>query len=76
MDDHVGLWAWPLMLVAVAIIGFCAQSHLRLCSAAPALAAAPPLAPRARYSGTFSRRLVDRLAVQSMRDVQVASDNI
>ncbi len=65
MDDHVGLWAWPLMLVAVAIIGFVRNRIFGFGSAAPALAAAPPLAPRTRYSGTFSRRLVDRLAVQS-----------
>jgi len=65
MDDHVGLWAWPLMLVAVAIIGFVRNRIFGFGSAAPALVAAPPLAPRARYSGTFSRRLVDRLAVQS-----------
>src|SRR5262249_7580643 len=64
MDDHVGLWAWPLMLVAVAIIGFGRNRIFRFGSPAPTPAAGRPLAPRARYSEAFSRKLVDRLAVQ------------
>jgi membrane protein DedA with SNARE-associated domain len=65
MDDHVGLWAWPLMLVAVAIIGFVRNRIFGFGSPVPAVAAERPLAPRARYSETFSRGLVDRLTVQS-----------
>jgi membrane protein DedA with SNARE-associated domain len=65
MDDHVGLWAWPLMLVAVAIIGFVRNRIFGFGSATPAFAAAPPLAPRMRYAEIFSRRLVDRWAVPS-----------
>jgi len=45
MDDHVGLWTWPLLLAAIAIIGFVRN---RIFGFGPAVAAtiAPPLAPR------------------------------
>jgi membrane protein DedA with SNARE-associated domain len=65
LDDHAGMWTWPLMLVAVAIIGFVRNRIFGFGSTAPALAAAPPLAPRMRYAETFSRRLVDRWAAPS-----------
>jgi hypothetical protein len=64
MDDHVGLWTWPVMLVAVAVIGFVRNRIFGFGTATPTLAA-PPLAPRTRSSETFSRGLVDRLTAQS-----------
>jgi membrane protein DedA with SNARE-associated domain len=63
MDDHVGLWAWPLLLVAVAITGFVRNRIFSFGSLAPA-AAAP--VPRLHYSeGLFRSRLAGRVAAQS-----------
>lgn len=64
MDDHVGLWTWPLLLVAIAIIGFVRN---RIFGFGPAVAAtiAPPLAPRLRRLDLFSHQLVARSADQS-----------
>jgi membrane protein DedA with SNARE-associated domain len=64
MDDHVGLWTWPLMLVAVAITGFVRNRIFNFGNRAPAPTAA--LAPRMRYSQVFFRaRLAARVAAQS-----------
>jgi hypothetical protein len=64
MDDHVGLWTWPFLLVAVAIIGFVRN---RIFGFGPAVAAtiAPPLAPHPRRLDLFSHQLVARGAEQS-----------
>jgi membrane protein DedA with SNARE-associated domain len=63
MDDHVGLWTWPLLLVAVAITGFVRNRIFNFGSRAPAAAAQ---APRLRYSEVLLRsRLATRVAAQS-----------
>jgi membrane protein DedA with SNARE-associated domain len=64
MDDHVGLWTWPFLLVAVAIIGFVRN---RIFGFGPAVAAtiAPPLAPHPRRLDLFSHQLAARGAEQS-----------
>jgi hypothetical protein len=60
MDDHAGLWTWPFLLAAVAIIGFVRNRIFSLGSAVPVAAA--PLAPRMRYADVFSRsRLAGRV---------------
>jgi membrane protein DedA with SNARE-associated domain len=64
MDDHVGLWTWPFLLVAVAIIGFVRN---RIFGFGPAATAtiSPLLAPRMRRLELFSPPLVTRGAEQS-----------
>ena len=63
MDDHVGLWTWPFMLVAVAIIGFVRNRIFNFGNRVPVATAA--LAPRMRYSQVFFRsRLAARAAAQ------------
>jgi membrane protein DedA with SNARE-associated domain len=63
MDDHIGLWTWPFMLVAVAIIGFMRNRIFNFGDRAPAAAAQ---APRLRYSELLLRsRLAGRVAVQA-----------
>jgi hypothetical protein len=62
MDDHVGLWTWPFLVVVVAIIGFVRNRIFSFGNTAPAAA----LVPRLRYSQMLSRsRLAARVAVQS-----------
>jgi membrane protein DedA with SNARE-associated domain len=64
MDDHVGLWTWPFMLAAIAIIGFVRNRIFNFGNRAPAATAA--LAPRMPYSQVFFRpRLAARVAAQS-----------
>jgi membrane protein DedA with SNARE-associated domain len=64
MDDHVGLWTWPFLLVAVANIGFVRNRIFGFDSAATATIS-PPLAPRMRRLELFSHPLVARGAEQS-----------
>jgi membrane protein DedA with SNARE-associated domain len=62
MDDHIGLWTWPLLLVAVAITGFVRNRIFNFGSRAPAAAQAP----RLRYSEVLLRsRLAGRVAAQA-----------
>jgi len=64
MDDHVGLWTWPFMLVAIALIGFVRNRIFNFGNEAPAATAA--LAPPIRYSQVFFRsRLAARIAAQA-----------
>src|SRR5262245_38967411 len=63
MDDHIGLWTWPFMLAAVAIIGFVRNRIFNFGSRAPAAAAR---APRLRYSEVlFRSQLAGRVAAQA-----------
>jgi membrane protein DedA with SNARE-associated domain len=69
MDDHAGLWTWPFMLVAVAIIGFVRNRIFNFGNRAPAAAAT--LVPRMPYSPVFFRsRMGDRLAQSRIRSLK------
>ena len=64
MDDHVGLWAWPFLVVIVAIIGFVRNRIFNFGTRAPAAASA--LARRMSYSQVLLRsRATARVAAQS-----------
>src|SRR5215510_3401664 len=64
MDDHAGLWTWPFMLVAVAIIGFVRNRIFNFGNGVPVATAAR--APRIHYSQVLLRsRLAGRVAAQS-----------
>ena len=69
MDDHAGLWTWPFMLVAIAIIGFVRNRIFNFGNRAPAAAAT--LVPRMPYSPVFFRsRMGDRLAQSRIRSLK------
>jgi membrane protein DedA with SNARE-associated domain len=69
MDDHAGLWTWPFMLVAVAIIGFVRNRIFNFGNRAQAAAAT--LVPRMPYSPVFFRsRMGDRLAQSRIRSLK------
>jgi membrane protein DedA with SNARE-associated domain len=69
MDDHAGLWTWPFMLVAVAIIGFVRNRIFNFGNRAPAAAAT--LVPRMPYSPVFFRSRVGyRLAQSRIRSLK------
>lgn len=53
MDDHVGLWTWPFMLGAIAIIGFVRNRIFNFGNRVPAAAAT--LVPRMPYSQVAAR---------------------
>ena len=62
MDDHVGLWTWPFLVVIVAITGFVRNRIFSFGNTAPAAT----LVPRMRYSPVlFRSRLAARVAAQS-----------
>jgi len=62
MDDHVGLWTWPFLVVVVALTGFVRNRIFSFGNTAPAKA----LVPRLRYSQVlFRSRLAARVAAQS-----------
>jgi membrane protein DedA with SNARE-associated domain len=64
MDDHVGLWTWPFLVVVVAIIGFVRNRIFNFGTRAPD--AASELAPRMSYSQVLLRsRLTARVPAQS-----------
>jgi hypothetical protein len=64
MDDHVGLWTWPFLVVVVAIIGFVRNRIFNFGARAPAAASA--LASRMNYSqGLLRSRLTARLPAES-----------
>jgi membrane protein DedA with SNARE-associated domain len=71
MDDHAGLWTWPFMLVAIAIIGFVRNRIFNFGNRTPAAAAT--LVPRMPYSPVFLRsRMADRLAQSRIRSFKSA----
>jgi membrane protein DedA with SNARE-associated domain len=64
MDDHVGLWTWPFLVVVVAITGFVRNRIFSFGNRAPATAAA--LSSRMRYSQVlFRSRLAGQMRAQS-----------
>jgi membrane protein DedA with SNARE-associated domain len=71
MDDHAGLWTWPFMLVAVAIIGFVRNRIFNFGNRTPAAAAT--LVPRMPYSPVFFRsRMTVRLTQSRIRSLKSA----
>jgi membrane protein DedA with SNARE-associated domain len=71
MDDHAGLWTWPFMLVAVAIIGFVRNRIFNFGNRTPAAAAT--LVPRMPYSPVFFRsRMTLRLTQSRIRSLKSA----
>jgi membrane protein DedA with SNARE-associated domain len=71
MDDHAGLWTWPFMLVAVAIIGFVRNRIFNFGNRTPAAAAT--LVPRMPYSPvSFRSRMTLRLTQSRIRSLKSA----
>jgi membrane protein DedA with SNARE-associated domain len=65
MDDHAGLWTWPFLLAAVAIIGFVRNRIFNLREAQPSGEGSPPQRRfriyEARYRQPIGRLSLNRL---------------
>jgi membrane protein DedA with SNARE-associated domain len=57
LDDHVGLWTWPLLLCLIVIAGFMRYRVFTLHETAPATGAAAVLLRRRPRTGSIFRRL-------------------
>jgi hypothetical protein len=69
MDDHAGLWTWPFLLAAVAVIGFVRNRIFTLRVATPA--APGPEQPERRFrvydERSWPRQPVGRLSLSRLQ---------